>query len=328
MSLKHTISELFSFSKKERIGFFVLLVAIIIVALLPFLKSQPVLLNNTPIDTAWMVAANSLQDKNNNRQPNSISNYQYENTGGDQYTPTDQHLNTMAIEGSMFSFDPNTLDIKGFQKLGLRDKTIQTLLNYRNKGGKFRKPDDLAKIYGLRQYEFERLRPYITIAIRQNENSYPDYSHTNSEKNQPIAIDDSKPKFKLKTIEINSADAMAYESLYGIGTKLAARIINFRDKLGGFHSIEQVGETFGVPDSTFQKIKPQLQVNALVIKKININTVGYEELNNHPYVNSKTAFQILKYRKEKGAFSKIDDIKSLIQPNDEFEKIAHYIIVE
>src|SRR5690606_29893909 len=139
----------------------------------------------------------------------------------------------------------------------------------------------------------------------------------------PVA--ESRPRYPARKIDINTADIAAFESLYGIGSKLATRIVNFRDKLGGFCSVEQVGETYGLPDSTFQKIKPQLEVNAALTRQININAAGYEELNNHPYINAKTAFHILKYRKEKGDFSTIEVIRELVQANDQFEKIAPYI---
>lgn len=317
-----------SFSKKERIAIFIIVAAIIIIAILPFVYHKSNGPQNLPLDTGWMAAANALQEKTNNadytntkENDNNPASYQYDRVENDYTTER---------KGTLFQFDPNTLGAEGFKKLGLRDKTINTLMNYRNKGGQFRKPEDLAKIYGLRPDEFERLKPFVSIAGNNNGSTY--YKETNYQKTyEPAKPADASlptPKYKLKTIEINSADAAAYESLYGIGAKLAARIINFRDKLGGFYQIEQVGETFGVPDSTFQKIKPQLQVNAAAIKKININTAAYDELNNHPYINSKTAYQILKYRKEKGSFTNIEEVKALVQPNDSYEKMIPYIAVK
>ncbi|HTG55435.1 MAG TPA: helix-hairpin-helix domain-containing protein, partial [Niabella sp.] len=204
-----------------------------------------------------------------------------------------------------------------------------TLINYRNKGGKFRKPDDLAKVYGLRKEEFQRLKPYITIAngaaggyYHRNNNNYENADqrgYTSSE---------HKPRYTLKIIDINTADIAGFESLYGIGNKLATRIINFRDKLGGFYSVDQVGETYGIPDSTFQKIKTQLKVDNQFIKKININTASYAELNNHPYISAKLAFQVLKLRKEKGDFASIEAVKDLaMQTTDDYDKFSRYITV-
>ncbi len=327
MELWESLRKLFSFSKKERMGFLILLIAIAVVVALPFFKTPLPTTHVTAADSSWLDLANNLQPSasfqesaRSNNNEDVAASYQHE-------TSISNLDNKPPSEGALFVFDPNTLREEGFKKLGLRDRTIQILMNYRSKGGTFKKPDDLAKIYGLRQHEFERLRPYIRIAPPPTIHTSATSSAAPYPQNQaPPAA--APPRYTPKMIEINAATAADYEALYGIGNKLAARIINFRDKLGGFYSIDQVGETFGVPDSTFQKIKPQLQVNATLIKKININTADYNELNIHPYINGKTAFELLKYRKEEGLFSSIKDIAPLIRPNDSYEKIAPYIKVE
>jgi DNA uptake protein ComE-like DNA-binding protein len=81
-----------------------------------------------------------------------------------------------------------------------------------------------------------------------------------------------KLRFTIFIIDINSADTTSFIALPGIGSKLAARIINFRDKLGGFYSVAQVGETFGLPDSTFQKIKQYLKLENTVLPEKLIST--------------------------------------------------------
>ncbi len=328
MSLKHTLKESLTFSKKERTGIIFLVPVILVIAFLPFFQKQPDEAKLTSADSIWLATADNLQEKNirgSSGMPDDLStpvaaSFPIDKTE-DGYSPE--------IKGALFNFDPNTLDAGGFKKLGLRDKTIRTLINYRNKGGKFRKPDDLAKVYGLRQEEFQRLKPYITIV---NSAATGGYHHQN---NNYKNIDprrytslEHKPRYTLKTIDINTADIAGFESLYGIGNKLASKIVNFRDKLGGFYAVDQVGETYGIPDSTFQKIKAQLKVDDQSIKKININTATYDELNNHPYISAKLAYQILKQRKEKGNFASIDAVKDLVMPTtDTYDKLSRYITV-
>ncbi|WP_245957786.1 helix-hairpin-helix domain-containing protein [Niabella yanshanensis] len=328
MSLKHTLKESLTFSKKERIGIIFLVPVILIIAFLPFFQKQPGQAKRSSADSIWLATANNLLEKNTSEPsagPDDLSapvssHFPVDKTAGSYNNPA---------KSVLFNFDPNTLDAGGFTKLGLRDKTIRTLINYRNKGGKFRKPDDLAKVYGLRQEEFQRLKPYITIA---NSTGRGDYYHPNNNyKNRDqegYISSERKPRYTLKIIDINAADIAGFESLYGIGNKLASKIINFRDKLGGFYSVDQVGETYGIPDSTFQKIKTQLKVDGRSIKKININTASYAELNNHPYISAKLAFQILKERKEKGNFASIEAVKDLaMQPTDDYDKFSRYITV-
>ncbi len=327
MNLKHTVKESLTFSKKERVGIIFLIPIILLIAFLPFFQTQPVELPISSEDSVWMQTARNLQQKDQHESAGAsgepadpMASYQADHTEGSY---------TSSPKGIVFNFDPNTLDAQGFKKLGLRDKTIRTLINYRNKGGKFRKPDDLAKVYGLRPEEFTRLRPYISIPTSASESSYtnPNNNYRQAE-NHNYTPAENKHRYSAKIIEINTADIAGFESLYGIGNKLAAKIVNFRDKLGGFYSIEQVGETYGIPDSTFQKIRPQLKVDAGAIRKMNINTASYDELNNHPYISAKLAFQILKQRKDKENFTAIEEIKeSVAQTTDSYEKISMYITI-
>jgi len=116
--------------------------------------------------------------------------------------------------------------------------------------------------------------------------------------------------------------------LPGIGNKLANRIVTFREKLGGFYKIDQVGETFALPDSTFQKIKPRLILTNNSVKQININTATIDELKTHPYIRYQIGNAIIQYRTQHGSFSSIEDIKKIVLVTDEiFNKAAPYLKV-
>lgn len=223
-------------------------------------------------------------------------------------------------KGELFYFDPNTISASDWKKLGLRDKTIATIQNYLNKGGHFYKPEDLQKIFGLHKDEYERLLPYVKIEsktfISNEQFAKP------KEETRPTKTYDTK----YPVIDINTADTSAFISLPGIGSKLAVRIINFRDKLGGFYAIDQIGETYGLTDSTFQKIKQYLKLENVLLKKININTATIDELKAHPYIKFNLANPIVAYRTEHGPFSKIEDIKKVMTMTDEiYKKIAPYL---
>ncbi|RYF82997.1 MAG: helix-hairpin-helix domain-containing protein, partial [Chitinophagaceae bacterium] len=213
-------------------------------------------------------------------------------------------------------FDPNMISAEDWKKLGLRDKTIATILNFRSKGGKFRKPEDIKKIWGLFPDEAERLMPYVQIA-----QAAPAY-----EQRMPTYANTVKPT--LAHIDINAADSNAFIALPGIGSKLSQRIINFRNRLGGFYDVEQVKETFGLHDSVFQKIKPMLQVDGGV-KRININTATLEELKMHPYIKYHLANAMVQYRQQHGNFSTVDDLRRIMIVTDEiFKKLRPYLVAE
>ena len=136
------------------------------------------------------------------------------------------------------------------------------------------------------------------------------------------------PKKRLK-IDINKADSATWESLNGIGPVLAARIVRFRDKLGGFYAISQVKETYGLPDSTFKKIQPYLQLNTVSLKIIDLNQADEQTLAQHPYIRYKLARLIVLYRSNNGPFSQPTDLLGIPLVDDSiYRKIEHYIKTE
>ncbi len=226
-----------------------------------------------------------------------------------------RHSTTIS-NASLFEFDPNTLSADGWKKLGLRDKTITTIQNYLSKGGRFRQPEDISKIWGIFPDEVEKLMPYVRIEKpSKDKNGFAKFEKT------------KLPPKELQPIAINEGDAETWAILPGIGNTLSQRIVKFRDKLGGFYSVEQVGETFGLPDSTFQLIKPMLQISG-ELKKININTASLEELKAHPYIKHFLANAIVQYRSQHGDYQSVEDLKKIMIMTDElFAKISPYLVV-
>jgi competence ComEA-like helix-hairpin-helix protein len=130
----------------------------------------------------------------------------------------------------------------------------------------------------------------------------------------------------LAPVDINLADTTAFIALPGIGSKLAERIVRFREKLGGFYSIEQIGEVYGLADSVFQKIRPLFQMATFTIKKININTASLDELKAHPYIRFNIAKSIIAYREQHGIFTTIEDLKKLVlMTEDIYTKAYPYL---
>lgn len=322
MKWQEFVRDYLTFTRKERIGIIVVLILILLIVFIP--KVVVTRSNSKPssIDTAWVAEIKKLEKKppesetEKKSENNDASAYQYDRTKS-KYNET--------IKGELFYFDPNKLSIDGWKKLGLRDKTIQTIQNYLSKGGHFKKPEDLQRIYGFRHDDYERLAPYIQIELpsakieEQVLNIKPINEYT-SPKNLAT---------HYSVIDINTADTTAFIALPGIGNKLAVRIVNFREKLGGFYSVDQVGETFGLPDSTFQKIKQYLKIENISLKKININNVTVDELKTHPYIKWSIANPIVAYRNEHGFFSKLEDIKKVAAVTDDiYKKISPYLIVQ
>ncbi|MGH2553309.1 MAG: helix-hairpin-helix domain-containing protein [Chitinophagaceae bacterium] len=322
MNWKEIMIDYLSFSRRDRIAVIVILFILSIVIVFPNLNSSS-RSKQVESDTAWIAGLQKLEQKEieSNRQysqnpEESSNNYQYDRSASNYYGKS---------KGELFYFDPNTLSAEGWQKLGVREKTIHTIQNYLSKGGRFKKPEDLQKIYGLFPNEYVRMAPYIKIEAVNEKASDDKFSGNFQKDNQPPKTYTSR----YTIIDINSSDTSAYITLPGIGSKLAARIVNFRDKLGGFYSIEQVGETFGLPDSTFLKIKQYLKLENISIRKININTTTVDELKAHPYIRWNLANPIVAYRIEHGPFSKAEDLKKVMAITEViYEKIKPYLTIQ
>ena len=311
MKWKEFLGDYFTFTRKERIGLLVIILFIVGIWIFPKV-SRPLRPETIARDTSWITAAKQLitPAKDSNNQPDDLNDV----ANNRPFTEPSNEL-----KGQVFYFDPNVLPLEGWKKLGIREKTINTIQSYLHKGGHFSKPEDLKKIYGLRADEYKRLEPYIRIPT-SNPAELPTGQKTESKKE----IFSSEPKYDI--VNINTADTSGFIALPGIGNKLAFRIVNFRDKLGGFYSIDQIGETYGLPDSVFRKIKPFLKLETNLVKKFNINTATKDEMKSHPYIKWNLANAIVEYRNQHGNFSSLEDLKNIsLVTTDVFDKIKFYL---
>ena len=312
---KHFVADYLSFSKRERTGIIVLVSLIGFFMGIPFLypffiKPRPTnatIFKKAIASLSIKQAAHTKQFSNQNEEDKLIQSYS--SSGGNQ-----------PIKGELFYFDPNTADNQDWKRLGVRDNTIATIQHFLSKGGRFYKREDIGKIWGLHPNEAKRLIPYIQI-----QNLQATYFSDKKEFKKKVPVPAS---YSVMPIDINSADTAAFISLPGIGSKLSQRIINFREKLGGFYMVEQIGETFGLPDSTFQKIKPHLKISKIALLKININTADIEEMKKHPYLRYAISNAIIRYRSQHGDFLAVEDIKKIMTITaDVFNKVAPYLTV-
>jgi competence protein ComEA len=307
----------FTFSKRDRVGAIVLLILILIVAVTCFYNPTS---NNPPITITTLdqeLAKQGIDTTSGVNKPIT-------------YIPSETTEIATSHTSELFRFDPNTLDATGFKQLGLQDRNIRTILNYRSKGGHFRKPDDLRKIYGLDKEDADRLIPYIQIAGQQQTLAKPGKEQISYTKPKPAVID------------INTATVEQWKALPAIGEVLSNRIVKFRDKIGGFTSITQVKQTYGLSDSAFQTIEPYLTITTPTKKtelpvvqkaspsdRININTASVNQLKSNSHIPENVARAIVIYRSQHGNFSSIEDVMKIVFINDEmFKQIAPFLTVE
>jgi len=306
MGWNQFVKDYFTFSRKDRIAFIALSIAIILLLIIPKYFSST--------QTEYIQVNPQLADAIDSLQSNNVSSVDEVHTNELQY---ERSITRDFNEGELFAFDPNTLSLEGWGRLGLSDRTIKTINNYRSKGGRFYKKEDLQKIWGLPAGFYKRVQSYINITSPTKK--YEPFPEKSS-----VPYERKERKFAI--VSINNADTASLIALPGIGSKLAARIVNFREKLGGFHSVDQIGETYGLPDSTFQKIKPYLKVDVAAVRKININTATKDELKMHPYIKWNLANAIVEYRTQHGNFKSLDELRKIVLMDEAtFNKIVLYL---
>lgn len=293
------MKDFFYFTKKERRGIAVLLGLSSILLLLPYLLAFTNAESTT--DFTEVNKAIALMEARQDSVRDSLS--QIRDTSKmawkDKSSKTYQKQQkvSQSTPRKLFVFDPNTASKEELQQLGIPARVSHTIDNYRKKGGKFFRKEDLKKIYGLKETLYQKLSPYIQLPDNKT----------------PLQID------------INKATIAEWQQLRGIGPSLSGRIVKFRDKLGGFISIEQVAQTYGLPDSTFQKIKPKLKASPIQ-KTIQINSWSKEELQQHPYINWKQAQIVINYRKHHGKFADQEAILQSKAFNEvELNKLLPYL---
>lgn len=228
-----------------------------------------------------------------------------------------------SIQPQLFTFDPNTASLNDLVRLGLRPKVAQTIINYRNKGGRFYKKEDFAKIYTLSEQDYKRLLPYIKIT----ENSPRQYATATKNYSSRPGPDSTGPypQKQNKPVLINTAGPEELMLLRGIGNGYANRIIKYRDILGGYYTIEQLKEVYGMTDSLYEAIKPFIVIEPQHIKTISINSASEQELYKHPYIR-KMAKYVVSYRNEIGGFKQVEDFKQVPLINEEiYRKIVPYL---
>ena len=238
-------------------------------------------------------------------------------------------LKNANIQLKINRFDPNRTSAADWIELGLRPRTARTIENYLAKGGRFYRKEDLKKIWGLLPSEYERLAPFLQIGEgRKRSMSYPERSSVyrdNRNKN-----DGGSPFGKRGKLDLNRSDSADWEALPGIGPGYARRITRYREKLGGFVRVEQVGETYQLPDSVFQRIVPYLTDSGEAwVRQLDLNAVTVDTLGRHPYCGFTKARLIIRYREQHGPFGSVDDLLNIQVLDDRWlTRIRPYLLVK
>lgn len=304
MNFKQLIRDYFTFTRNERKGITVLVILIFLLALankLIFFLEKPAKIDAALLDSARQKLGEYNDSVNQNLNSKALFFFnpnKIDSVALPQLKPSD-------VEP--FLFDPNTATDDEFTRLGFSGKQIAAIRKYIGKGGVFKDQDDFFKIRVIGEGQKRILSGWIAIRDKKNEQA-----KINNARN-------------VLVVEINSADSVQLEQLPGIGSVLAKRIIKYRDLLGGFYSISQLKEVYGLSDQTFGLIQDKVTVNASKIHRVDMNFADMGELSRHPYLKKELAKKIVKFRARNGSISDLAVLRdSMILNLDEYNRIKPY----
>jgi DNA uptake protein ComE-like DNA-binding protein len=228
-------------------------------------------------------------------------------------------LKQISIENSnpkFFSFNPNYItDFKGYQ-LGMNLSEIDKLLAFRKTGKFVNSTEEFQEITGVNDSLLQVICPYF---------KFPEWVTSKSKSSTIIS---KKEVIVIK--DINKATVEDFKEVYGVGDKLAQRIADYRSKLQGFSTNNQLFEVWNLDSVVVKETLKHFQViSPPVIQKINVNTASFKEVLSIVYIDYELTKKIFSYKEEVAEIQSIDELKKIDGfPIDKFDLIALYLVAE
>ena len=230
------------------------------------------------------------------------------------------------IPVSLSFFDPNLADSIELSELGLPPFVVRNILKYREKGGRFPTPESLSRMYGLTEEMYKKLEPYIRISesfvLQRKEKLVVKNDKKPVKRDTVIAVKRAVKYPEGTLVDVNRADTAELKKIPGIGRGISKSIVAYRNRLGGFYSLEQLLEIqFITPD-----LLEWFKLEGGVIRKMDINKAGLEELRAHPYLNFYQAKVIVEHRRKKGPIKSLSQLALYEEfTGKDLERLSAYI---
>ena len=273
-----TVRTFFNFTREQRTGIFALFVIIILLQMIYFFADVSFETKEYPDKQKWL----SIQSK----------------------------VDSMKVDKNrklpkMYLFNPNFItDYKGY-KLGMSVKEIDRLLAFRKQNKYVNSPKEFQNVTKISDSLLNVMAPYF---------KFPDWVNNKKEfkefkkyPNQAFA-----KKEKIVLIDINQASKEDLIKIYGIGEAISLRILKQKESLGGFVSMEQMKDVWGLSPEVIENLNTHFKVSVLPnFKKIDINNASLKELSQFYYFRYALAKEIVTYRSMRGNINNIEDLTKI-----------------
>lgn len=304
--LRKIISDYFGFTRNETNGLMLIFIMMIVLLFLPFIYRC---LKNSDYDM-------SVQDK---KILDSLMMVFHNHDAMVEHAEVDP----VGIN-ELFFFNPNNATKEELMQLGLDPVLAGRIINYRKAGGVFHVKDDLLKIYGLSKNVFNDVYEYIDLPIKSIEIKSTDPVLTADNSIDPQNCNTDQPSL---SIDLNSADTTELKKISGIGNVFSARIVKYRQLLGGYVNTGQLYEVYGLKKDAIKEILEVCYIpDNYHPQTISINFADWYTLVKHPYIDKDIANAIIESRSEQGPFTREEDLKRVTLISDSlYNKLIPYL---
>ena len=297
------LRKFLSFNKGERIAVISVLAVILLLVLAVVLHRPRVSLDDTSLhnlDSLLALRQAAIEEQRQN---------------------TASNMDQQTVELTPFPFNPNTMTEEEGRSIGLTDRQIRNIINYRDNGGKFYAKSDLAKLYTISEEDYAQLEPFIVLPEVAQRNVKKKSEKTEFQK------EEAKPAPKaIPHVDLNTVDSTTLVELPRIGPYMAMRILEFRDKLGGYVDKEQLRDVKGMDSTRFDVIAPYINLGDAEPEKLDVNRADFKTLVHHPYLSYEQVKRIVNQREKRGMIKNWAQLQALLKDDDELHPLLeHYL---
>lgn len=234
----------------------------------------------------------------------------------------------------IYPFNPNFItDYKGYV-LGMSVDEIDRLHAFRKQNKFANTAKEFQKVTQVSDALLDAISPHFKFpewtkkskqsAARSKQYVVGSRSDTKVSYPRKVFGEDSQ---KRVIKDLNTATALELRTINGIGEKLSARILKFRDILGGFLIEDQLYDVYGLePEVVERALKTFRVLQKPNIQKININTASEYEIATLVYIQKQVAERIVAYRNVNNGILSLDELENIEGfPSDKIDRIALYL---
>ena len=202
----------------------------------------------------------------------------------------------------IYPFNPNFItDFKGY-KLGMSVAEIDRLLAFRKLDKYVNSAEEFQKVTKVSDSLLKTMAPYF---------KFPDWVNNKKSNFKAFTNKDFTKKEVLKILDINEASKEDLMKVYGIGDGLSDRIVRQKEMFGGFVSMDQMEDIWGLSPEVIENLNKHFIVSALPnVKKLNINNASVKDLAQFHNFGYALAKHIVTYRTMNGDV-KIEDLSKI-----------------